>query len=129
MRIFSTSLILLVALINLAPMIGVLSADRLTSLYGIAFDGPDLQILMRHRAVLLGIVGGLLVVSAFQPSVRQFVFAAAWISMLSFVVVAALVGDANAELRRVAAIDMAASVALLGAAIVDGLAGSDSGAN
>lgn len=119
MRALSTVLILGVALINLAPVIGVLSAERLGSLYGIGFDGANLQILMRHRAVLLGIVGALLVMAAFQPSIRPVVFVAAWISMLSFVVIVALVGDANAELRRVAAIDGAASLALLGAAVLD----------
>jgi hypothetical protein len=111
-------LILLASLINLAPVSGVVSAARLQALYGIAVADPNLLILMRHRAVLFGIVGCLLVASAFQSPLRPVGFAVGLLSMLSFVVIAWLVGGYNAELRRVLLVDVVGSVLLIGAALL-----------
>jgi hypothetical protein len=44
-------LFIIVAVIQLLPLVGVLGGDHLNSLYGLCFDGPNLQILMLHRAV------------------------------------------------------------------------------
>ncbi len=119
MQKISTTLIFLVALVNLVPMSGALSADRLQALYGVAFEDANLLILMRHRAVLFGIVGGLLIASAFHLPLRPVGFAVGLTSMLSFVLIGWLVGSQNAELGRLATIDLFASVALLGAAVLD----------
>ena len=118
MRALSTTLILLASLINLAPVSGVVSSARLQALYGIAFADPNLLILMRHRAVLFGIVGGLLVASGFHPPLRPVGFAVGLLSMLSFVLIAWLVGGYNAELRRVLLVDVVGSVLLIGAALL-----------
>ena len=64
MAVLSTLLICIVSLINLAPTVGAVSSKRLQALYGIAFEDPNLVVLMRHRAILCGIVGALLGVSA-----------------------------------------------------------------
>ena len=119
MRTLSTVLILLVGLVNLLPVVGVLSASRLQALYGVELEDTNLLILMGHRAVLFGIVGGLLLVSAFQPSLRPAGFGAGLLSMLSFVVIAWLAGGYNAELRRVVAVDLVASALLIGAIALD----------
>jgi len=123
MQALSTALIFLVSLVNLLPLGGVVSADRLASLYGVVLDDPNLVILMRHRAVLFGIVGGLLMVSAFHPPLRPVGIAAGLISMLSFVVIAWLVGGYNGQLGRVVLVDLVATVVLLAAVLLDHLAG------
>lgn len=128
MGAISTALILLVGLVNLLPVSGVLSSDRLQALYGVALENPDVVILMRHRAVLFGVVGGLLVVSAFYPSLRPAGYAAGFVSMLSFVLIAWFVGSYNAELRRVVVVDLVASVALLGALLLDYAVGAEKAA-
>ncbi len=116
MKSLSKALFLLVAVVNLIPVSGFLSADHLSRLYGLTFDDPNLEILMRHRAVLFGIVGVLLVLAAFKPQLQQLAVAFGLISMLSFVLVALLVGDYNPHLARVVLVDVGASVALVGAA-------------
>ena len=110
-----TVIYVLVGFVNLAPVSGVLSAGRLEALYGVPLSDPNLMILLRHRAVLFGIVGVLLVTSAFRPHLRTIAFPAALVSMLSFVAVAYLVGNFNAELNRILWIDVVASVLLVGA--------------
>ncbi len=119
MRILCTALIVVAAAVNLVPVSGVVSAARLEALYGIPFEDANLVILMRHRAVLFGIVGGLLAVAAFHPPLRPAAFVAGLVSMLSFVLIAWLVGDANPELRRVAGVDVVASAVLAAAALLD----------
>jgi heme A synthase len=119
MRLLSTTLILLAELINLLPLSGVGSGHRLQSLYGVVLQDPNLAILMRHRAVLFGVVGGLLVISALHAPLRPAAYAAGFVSMLSFVWIAWLEGGGNPQLRRVVVVDLFSSAALLVAVILD----------
>ncbi len=119
MRALSTVLIVLTGLVNLLPVSGVLSSGRLQALYGVALQDANVIILMRHRAVLFGIVGGLLLLSAFHSPLRPVGYAAGFISMLSFVLIAWLVGGYNPELKRVLVVDIVASAALLAALLLE----------
>lgn len=107
----------LVALVNLAPVIGITSAERLNTLYGIEISSPNVEILLRHRAILFGIVGLLLLLAAFNRPLRPLAISFGLLSMLSFVVVAVVVADYSPEIGRVLAIDVAASIILVAAAI------------
>jgi hypothetical protein len=120
MQKLAITLFLIPAIVNLMPIGGVFSADYLEGLYGIVLDDPNLIILMRHRAMLFGVVGALLVASAFRPALRSMGLAAGLISMLSFVVISYLVGDYNAELQRIVLVDLAASGVLIGAGFATG---------
>lgn len=119
MRALSTILILVASVINLLPAAGALSGERMQAAYGVAFGDPNLEILMRHRAVLFGIVGGLLLASAFHAPLRPAAYVAGFVSMVSFVLIVWLVGSANAELRRVLVVDLVGIAALLGALVID----------
>ena len=118
MQGLTTSLFFAVAAINLLPGIGVLSASRLEALYGVPMAEANLIILMRHRAVMLAIVGLLLAYAALRPPLRPIAVAAGLVSMLSFVAIAYL-GEPNALLRRVAVVDIVGSVLLVAAAVLD----------
>lgn len=119
MRWLATVGILIAGVINFLPAAGVISAERMQAAYGIGIADPNLAILLRHRAVLFGIVGGLLLVAAFHPPLRAAAYVAGFVSMLSFVVIVWLVGGANAELRRVLVIDWVGIAALLGAFVIE----------
>ena len=54
-----TLLLLVAGVIHLLPLSGVLGAQRLAALYGLAFDEANLLLMMRHRAVLFGLLGAL----------------------------------------------------------------------
>jgi hypothetical protein len=117
MRILISVLFVFVAIVNLLPGLGVLSAQRLEGFYGVALQDPNLVVLMRHRAVTLAIVGGLLAVAAFQPALRGAAIVAGFVSMLSFIALAA--GSSSPELRKVLIVDVIATLALVAAAILD----------
>lgn len=109
--------LLVAAVIHLLPLQGVLGTDRLVSLYGaLPFDEPNLAILMRHRAVLFGLLGAFLLLAAFQPAVQTLAFIAGFVSVISFMWLVHSVGGHNAFLQRVYVADIVALIALLAGA-------------
>ena len=83
------ALLLAVAAIHFLPVAGVLGADRLATLYGVTVADPALELLLRHRAVLFGIVGALLVAGALHRPLRAAAIAGGFASVISFLVIAA----------------------------------------
>lgn len=104
--------------IHLLPLSGLLGADALTRLYGLDFSDPNLEILMRHRAVLFGLVGALLVGAAFHARLRGAALIVGSVSLLSFLALAWDVGGYNAAVGRVVAADLIALASLVGAALL-----------
>jgi len=103
--------------IHLLPLSGVLGRAQLLSLYGIAFGDPNAIILMRHRAVLFGLVGLFLVYAAFRPAFQPAAFAAGLVSVVSFLWLAGITGGYNAWLSRVIVVDwLALALLILGIA-------------
>ena len=113
----TTGLLLVVAVIHLLPISGVLGVERLAALYGVEIADPDLEILMRHRAILFGILGGFLAYAVFRPAFQPIAFVAAFVSVVSFIFVALSVGEFNSDIRRVIIADIVALVCLFGAMV------------
>ena len=103
-------MLLLVAFVHLPPLVGVLGAGRLQDLYGIPIAGPDLAILMRHRAVLFGLLGGYQLWAVFRPAHRTVAFVAGIASLAAFLALVFSTPGHNALLARLAAIDAVALV-------------------
>ncbi len=119
MRYIVSAALLVVGIIHLLPLSGVLGGARLAALYGLPFDDPNLVILMRHRAVLFGLLGLFLVLAAFRPALQPLAFVAGFASVLSFLYLAWSVGGYNAQVGRVFAADVVALVCLvIGAAVL-----------
>lgn len=112
MRTITAIALLAAGAIHLIPLIGVLGAERLFSLYGTAHTDPNTLILMRHRAVLFGVVGGLCVVAAFKPGYQWLAMVVASVSVVSFLWLAWSTGGFNAQLQRVVVADVLALVCL-----------------
>ncbi len=113
MRYLVSATLIIVGIIHLLPVIGVISSERLTALYGVSFSDPNAEILMRHRAILFGLLGLFLVYAAFQPTLQIIAFVAGFVSILSFLMLAWLVGGYNAQVARVFVVDIAALICLV----------------
>jgi hypothetical protein len=111
-------LLIIVGLINFLPVLGVLSAERLTQAYSTPILGSDLEILMRHRALLFGIVGGFVLFSVFSPAYQGAAMTLAGISMLGFLLLVFQVGGHNAAIHKVMLFDVAGLVCLAAALVV-----------
>jgi hypothetical protein len=114
-----TACYLIVGFINFGPIMGVWGAGRLKALYGLEITSPDLLLLLQHRAVLFGIVGGLVLLSAIKHSLRKSAAIAAFISMSAYLILAVSGGPINEALLGVAYIDTAAILILLLAIILE----------
>lgn len=113
MRYLVSASLVLAGIIHLLPLSGAMGAERLAALYGLDFNEPNLALLMRHRAVLFGLLGAFLVFAAFRPSLQPIAFIAAFVSVLSFLLLAWFSGGYNALVGRVVTADLVALVALV----------------
>lgn len=111
-------LMLVVAVIHLLPITGFFGVERLTALYRIDIVDGNLEILMRHRAMLLGMLGAFFAYAAFQPAILPIAFLAAFISVVSFFILCFSVGEFNEAIRRVVIADIVASLSLLVAIVL-----------
>lgn len=112
MRYVVAGSLVIVALIHIGPIVGVLGNARLAALYGIEISDPNLSILMRHRAVLFGILGAFQLFAAFIPAYQTAAIIGGFVSLVSFLCLTWFVGEYNPNLSRVFAIDVFALVCL-----------------
>ena len=93
--------------IHTAPIIGVWGASRLSKLYGVQLrPNSSLAVLMQHRAVMLGLLGGYQMYAAARPVHQVAALSAGIISDLSYILlVFCSKGDLSPEVRKVAFID------------------------
>ena len=111
------ALLVAVGVVNFLPVAGLLGAETLANAYGIAAPEGDLLILMRHRALLFGIVGALIIASAFRRHLRPAAIAAGSVSMIGFIILALDTGY-GAKISTVVWIDVVASMALVAVAVL-----------
>lgn len=110
------ALFLIAGLINFVPLAGVLGDATLSAAYGIEIASNELSLLLRHRAVLFGIIGGLLLCAAARPALRTTAGICGMTSMIGFALLYSLTGAANEELAGVLRIDLI-GIAVLGIAM------------
>ncbi|CAM9346396.1 unnamed protein product [Ectocarpus fasciculatus] len=114
--------LLVPGVIHLLPLYGVCGRRQLAALYGLKFNEPNTLILMKHRAVLFGLLGGLLTYATFEPKYRDLAFLAGLASASSFLAFACLDGGYNDKLRGVVVADVVALASLIGGSAVHFLA-------
>ena len=117
MRYLISAMLIFVGVIHLLPLVGALSSDKLSLMYGLTFTEPNLAILMRHRAVLFGLLGMLFMLAAFRPAYQPLALVTGFISVISFLWLAWSVGHYNAQIARVFAADIIALACLIVATI------------
>jgi len=113
-----TFCLVVVGLINFVPVLGVVSAQMLESAYSITLPGNDLAILMRHRALLFGILGAFILYSAFVPFYQSAAMIMGGVSMVGFAMLALSPGGYNDAIGKVLFIDIVGILFLVAAGIL-----------
>ena len=113
-----TICLVVVGLINLVPVLGVVSAQKIESVYAVSLTGPDLAILMRHRALLFGILGAFTLYAAFTPIYQSAAMLMTGVSMIAFALLVISTKDYNAAIGKVLTVDLIGIVFLLIAALL-----------
>lgn len=108
-----TGLVVLVGVLNLTPAIVFFAPERSLALYAIELDEPNLSIVMRHRAVMLGLLGLALIYGALKKEFLVPAIVAALIGKAAFLFLVYTSTGANAEIGRVALFDFGAIAVLL----------------
>lgn len=112
MKYPTTALLVVAGIINIVPIVGVLSAEHLVRLYDVPLDNNDLIILLRHRAVLFGLLGGFILYSVFRKSLQFLACIAGLVSMLAFILIAYSSSDFGAPMQKIIVADIIGSLAL-----------------
>jgi hypothetical protein len=105
--------LVLVALVHALPLAGVAGGGQLAQLYGIALPDPEVALLLRHRAVLFGLLAGFLGYAALRPDLHRMALTAGVVSVASFLLLANTGGAWSPALARVVRVDWAALALLL----------------
>ncbi|MFZ4757420.1 MAG: phosphopantetheine adenylyltransferase [Burkholderiaceae bacterium] len=112
------AILVVVAVIHALPIAGVLGAGKLSQLYGINIDDPNLVLLLRHRAVLFGLLSAFLAYAAVRPDLQGIALVAGLVSVVSFLLLAPPTGSLTPGIVTVVRADWVALVLLLAGAAV-----------
>ena len=113
MELFFRICLFIVGLINFTPSLLVFFPHKIASSYGIDIPNSNHELLLRHRAVLFGIIGGIMLFSAITKKYYDLSFVIGLVSMLSFIILFLLVNNINPSLTKVMKIDIIGLVFLL----------------
>jgi ABC-type microcin C transport system permease subunit YejB len=121
---FRMELVLRVALfltgiVNILPTLGAFVPSKMKDAYGIDMPDANFELLLRHRAVLFGIVGGFMLYSAITKNHLALASIIGLMSMVSFLILYVVsAGHINEALTKVMKIDVMATAVLLIAYLV-----------
>lgn len=107
-----------VAIIHFLPLPGLLGAEELAQLYGVTIADPGLELLMRHRAAMFGVIGAVILAGAFRRRLRLTALFVGFASVISFLVLAYTGSEPNAAIGRVVVADWIALGLLAGAGLL-----------
>lgn len=106
-------MLIALGVLNLIPALAVVRPSMLERLYAVRADTPELRIVLRHRAVLLGWVGAALIAAAIERAWLWPAVIFAVVSKVVFLAVYAHEGRPTGPLRRVALADVVALVGVM----------------
>ena len=99
--------------INMLPSVLTFFPEKISKSYGIELPDVNFELLLRHRAVLFGIVGSLMIYSAITKKSYLIATVVGLTSMISFILLYFLLNGVNTELGNVMRIDMAGVLVLM----------------
>lgn len=111
---FFRSTLFIAGVINFLPSLLVFFPDRIQEAYDVNINSLNLKLLLMHRAVLFGLIGGLMIYSSLTKLFYNLSFIFGFISMGAFVLLFFLLPNGiTSELRNIMLIDIITIVILL----------------
>ena len=114
MEIIFRICLFIAGIINFIPSFVTFLPSKIATSYGIELPDQNFELLLRHRAVLFGIVGGFMLYSVFSKKYYDLATLFGLISMVSFLILFYLTkGEINKELTVIMKIDAVAILVLV----------------
>ena len=105
-------------IVNILPFFLTFLPEKISKSYGIQVLDMNYELLLRHRAVLFGIIGGILIFSSLTKKYYDLSTMVGLVSMVSFIILYFLIGNINMELKKIMLIDVVASLTLFVGALL-----------
>ncbi|NJP10726.1 MAG: hypothetical protein HC866_15645 [Leptolyngbyaceae cyanobacterium RU_5_1] len=112
------AILVTIGVITASPVIIAFNPNGIASLYNVTFEDDTVLLLIRHRQVMLGILGAALVYGAFFYHLRMMVIAAAIVSKLAFIGLYTTTPDLTQGIQRVIYFDAVSIILLLIGAVI-----------
>jgi len=104
----------LAGVVNFAPAMIIFFPEKVAQSYGLQWSDANLELLMRHRGVLFGLIGGLMMYAAIFKRNENLAVLLGSISMATFILLYFLSSDSlSMGLHKVMRIDVVALSTLL----------------
>jgi len=104
----------LAGIINFIPSILAFLPKKINQSYGVEVPNQNYELLLRHRAVLFGIIGSVMIFSAVSQLYYELSVIIGMVSMVSFIILfKGIKGTINSELTKVMKIDIVGIIILL----------------
>jgi hypothetical protein len=101
-------------IINFLPSLLAFFPEKISKSYGIEAPNASNELILRHRAILFGIIGLLMLYSSIMKKYYGLSSSFGLISMISFIVLYFIIGkEISAELKKVMFIDLVGTIILL----------------
>lgn len=114
----AVAILVVIGVITASPSITAFNPNGITSLYNVTFENDTALLLVRHRQLMLGVLGAALVYGAFFHHLRTTVIAAAVVSKLAFIGLCVTTPNLTQEIQRIIYFDVVSIVLLLIAAVI-----------
>jgi hypothetical protein len=116
----NTAIVVLVVIgvLTASPSLTALNPNGIASLYNVTFENDTGLLLIRHRQVMLGVLGATLVYGAFFHYLRMIVITATVVSKFAFVGLCLTTSTLTQGIQRVIYFDAVSIVLLLIAGVI-----------
>lgn len=111
-RKIAIALLVVIGVLTASPIVTAFNPNGITALYSVALENDAVLLLVRHRQILLGLLGATLVCGAFFGSLRMMAIAINVLSKSAFLVFSLTTPTLTPGLQRIVYFDVVA-IALL----------------
>ncbi len=112
------AVLLVSAIVHLTPATGLIGGEAVRRLYGVAVADGNMDLLLRHRALMFALIGTPMLLAAISGQWRGAAILLGLINTVGFVVLAWPGENLTPELQRVMRIDAALIVPLIIAGLI-----------
>jgi hypothetical protein len=112
-RTIAIALLVMIGMLTASPGITAFNPSGITALYGVALENDAALLLVRHRQIMLGLLGSMLVCGAFFSSLRMMAIAINVLSKSAFLGLCLTTFTLTPRLQRIVYFDVVSIVLLL----------------